>query len=213
MTIVREFGGPLALVGEGRVGETCSMTVHLIWKTLYWAWILTEVLVLVVTRTRRGGGDVQDRGSLIVLWTVIFGAMFGGSWVGAVYQPAMFPAGHWLRYVCLGLLMLGLAIRWSAIYTLGKSFSANVAIHSTQKLNQSGLFRWMRHPSYTGMMLIFVAMGLATRNWVGLAMIVVLPMAALLYRIHVEEVALTGAFGAEYVEYSERTKRLIPGIY
>jgi len=213
MTIVREFGGPLALVGEGRVGETCSMTVHLIWKTLYWAWILTEVLVLVVTRTRRGGGDVQDRGSLIVLWTVIFGAMFGGSWVGAVYQPAMFPAGHWLRYVCLGLLMLGLAIRWSAIYTLGKSFSANVAIHSTQKLNQSGLFRWMRHPSYTGMMLIFVAMGLATRNWVGLAIIVALPMAALLYRIHVEEVALTGAFGAEYVEYSERTKRLIPGIY
>ena len=213
MTIVREFGGPLALVGEGRVGETCSMTVHLIWKTLYWAWILTEVLVLVVTRTRRGGGDVQDRGSLIVLWTVIFGAMFGGSWVGAVYQPAMFPAGHWLRYVCLGLLMLGLAIRWSAIYTLGKSFSANVAIHSTQKLNQSGLFRWMRHPSYTGMMLIFVAMGLATRNWVGLAIIVALPMAALLYRIHVEEVALTGAFGAEYVAYSQRTKRLIPGIY
>jgi len=213
MTIVREFGGPLALVGVGGVGETCSMTVHLIWKTLYWAWILTEVLVLVVTRTRRGGGDVQDRGSLIVLWTVIFGAMFGGSWVGAVYQPAMFPAGHWLRYVCLGLLMLGLAIRWSAIYTLGKSFSANVAIHSTQKLNQSGLFRWMRHPSYTGMMLIFVAMGLATRNWVGLAIIVALPMAALLYRIHVEEVALTGAFGAEYVEYSERTKRLIPGIY
>ena len=213
MTIVREFWGGFSLVGEGRVGETCSMTVHLIWKTLYWAWILTEVLVLVVTRTRRGGGDVQDRGSLIVLWTVIFGAMFGGSWVGAVYQPAMFPAGHWLRYVCLGLLMLGLAIRWSAIYTLGKSFSANVAIHSTQKLNQSGLFRWMRHPSYTGMMLIFVAMGLATRNWVGLAIIVALPMAALLYRIHVEEVALTGAFGAEYVEYSERTKRLIPGIY
>ena len=213
MTIVREFGGPLALVGEGRVGETCSMTVHLIWKTLYWAWILTEVLVLVVTRTRRGGGDVQDRGSLIVLWTVIFGAMFGGSWVGAVYQPAMFPAGHWLRYVCLGLLMLGLAIRWSAIYTLGKSFSANVAIHSTQKLNQSGLFRWMRHPSYTGMMLIFLAMGLNTRNWLGLGIIVLLPAAALLYRIHVEEVALTGAFGAEYVEYSERTKRLIPGIY
>jgi protein-S-isoprenylcysteine O-methyltransferase Ste14 len=47
----------------------------------------------------------------------------------------------------------------------------------------------------------------------GLAIIVLLPMAALLYRIHVEEAALTGAFGAEYMEYSRRTKRLIPGIY
>jgi protein-S-isoprenylcysteine O-methyltransferase Ste14 len=213
MTIVRRFGLHLSLVRGGQVGETGCMTIHLIWKTLYWAWIVTEVLVLVVTRTRRGGGEVRDRGSLVVLWVVIFGAMFFGSWVGAVYQPAAFHAGHWMRYVCLGLLMVGLAIRWTAIYTLGKAFSANVAIHATQRLNQSGPFRLMRHPSYTGMLLIFLAMGLNTRNWLGLAIIVLLPMAALLYRIHVEEAALTGAFGAEYMEYSRRTKRLIPGIY
>ncbi len=139
--------------------------------------------------------------------------MFGGSWLGAIYEPGAFHAGHWLSYVCLGLLTVGLAIRWTAIYTLGRSFSANVAIHATQRLNQTGLFRWMRHPSYTGMMLIFLAMGLNTRNWLGLGMIVLLPMAALLYRIHVEEAALTGAFGSEYVEYSQRVKRLIPGIY
>ena len=189
------------------------MLIHWIWMALYWAWILTEVLVLVVTRTRRGGGDVQDRGSLIVLWVVIFSSMFVGSSAGAMYRPTAFQAGHWLRYACLGLLAVGLAIRWTAIYTLGKAFSANVAIHSTQKLNVSGLFRWMRHPSYTGMMLIFLAMGLNTRNWLGLGIIVLLPAAALLYRIHVEEAALTGAFGTEYVEYSARTKRLIPGIY
>jgi protein-S-isoprenylcysteine O-methyltransferase Ste14 len=189
------------------------MWLQLIGKTLYWAWIVTEVLVLVVTRTRRGGGKVRDRGSLIVLWIVIFGSMSAGSWLGATNQPTAFHAGEWLRYVCLGLLALGLAIRWTAIYTLGKAFSANVAIHATQRLNQSGLFRWMRHPSYTGLLLIFLAVGLNTRNWLGLGIIVLLPLAALLYRIHVEEVALTGAFGTEYVEYSRRTKRLIPGIY
>jgi protein-S-isoprenylcysteine O-methyltransferase len=189
------------------------MWLHVIGKTLYWAWIVTEVLVLVVTRTRRGGGEVRDRGSLIVLWVVIFGSMSVGSWVGATYQPTAFHTGQWFRYVCLFLLALGLAIRWTAIYTLGKTFSANVAIHATQRLNQSGLFRWMRHPSYTGILLIFLAVGLDTRNWLGLGIIVLLPLAALLYRIHVEEAALTGAFGTEYVEYSRRTKRLIPGIY
>jgi protein-S-isoprenylcysteine O-methyltransferase Ste14 len=213
MTIVRRFGGRLSLVRGGELRETGCMIVHWMWTVLYWAWILTEVYVAVVTRTRQGGGKVQDRGSLIVLWVTIFCAMFFGSWLGAVYPPTAFHAVHWLRYVCLGLLAVGLVMRWTAIYTLGKSFSANVAIHSTQKLNQSGLFRWMRHPSYTGVLLIFVAMGLNTRNWLGVAIIVVLPMAALLYRIHVEEAALTGAFGAEYVAYSQRTKRLIPGIY
>jgi protein-S-isoprenylcysteine O-methyltransferase Ste14 len=173
------------------------MTIYWMWKALYYSWLLTEVLVLVVTRTRRGGGNVQDRGSLMVLWVVIFGAMFVGSWAGAVVQPARFHTPPWFAEVCLGLLALGLVIRWTAIYTLGKAFSANVAIHATQRLNVSGVFRWMRHPSYTGMMLIFLAM----------------PAAALLYRIHVEEDALTGAFGDEYVEYSRTTKRLIPGIY
>jgi protein-S-isoprenylcysteine O-methyltransferase Ste14 len=188
------------------------MAIHIIWKTLYWAWIVTEILVLLITRTRRGGGDISDRGSLVVLWVVIFCSMFAGSWVGAVFRPTAFHAGHWLRYVCLGLLALGLVIRWTAIYTLGKAFSANVAIHSSQKLNQSGLFRHMRHPSYTGMVLIFFAIGLNTRNWLGLAIIFLAPLAALLYRIHVEEAALTGAFGEQYVEYSRTTKRLIPGV-
>jgi protein-S-isoprenylcysteine O-methyltransferase Ste14 len=115
--------------------------------------------------------------------------------------------------LALGVLALGLVIRWSAIYTLGRSFSANVAIHATQTLNRSGLFRYMRHPSYTGMVVIFLAMGLRTRNWLGLAFSVVPPLLALLYRIHVEEAALTGAFGEQYTEYSRTTKRLIPGVY
>jgi protein-S-isoprenylcysteine O-methyltransferase Ste14 len=189
------------------------MVIHIVWKTLYWAWLVTEILVLLVTRTRRGGGDISDRGSLVLLWVVIWCALILGSWVGAAYRPTAFEAGHWLRYVCVGLLALGLGIRWTAIYTLGKAFSANVAIHSTQTLNRSGLFRYMRHPSYTGMVLIFLAVGLNTRNWLGLAIIFLAPLAALLYRIHVEEAALTGAFGEQYVEYSRTTKRLIPGLY
>jgi protein-S-isoprenylcysteine O-methyltransferase Ste14 len=43
--------------------------------------------------------------------------------------------------------------------------------------------------------------------------VVIAPGAALLYRIHVEERALRGAFGEEYVAYSRVTKRLVPGIY
>ncbi len=189
------------------------MLIAIIWKTLFWAWIATELLVLVVTRTRRGEGEIRDRGSLLVLWGVILCSMFFGSSLGQRYAPAAFHAGHWLRLLCLGLMALGLVIRWTAIYTLGKSFSVNVAIHPTQRLNQSGLFHYMRHPSYTGMVLIFLAIGLATRNWLALALIFVPPMAALLYRIHVEEQALTAAFGEEYVAYSRTTKRLIPGIY
>ena len=78
---------------------------------------------------------------------------------------------------------------------------------------KTGLFRMVRHPSYSGLLLVFLAVGLWRRNWVSLAIFVVPPMLALLYRMNVEERALREAFGTEYEEYSQETKRLIPGIY
>ena len=189
------------------------MLLTLLWKILYWSWIATEVYVAVITRTRRGGGKIDDRGSLYVLWVVIFSSISLGFWAGAAYAPGAIHGAPWMRIASLLLLAAGLFIRLSAIYTLGRSFSANVAIHDTQKLNQSGLFRYMRHPSYTGMLLIFLALGLGQHNWLSIVLMLVPPALALLYRIHVEEAALTNAFGEQYIDYSRTTKRLLPGIY
>jgi protein-S-isoprenylcysteine O-methyltransferase Ste14 len=193
------------------------MLLHWLWKILYWSWLITEIYVLVVTRTRRGKGAISDRGSLIVLWTVIILAMSAGGWAGDAYTPASFhlsgAAYDAVRALALVLFAVGLCIRWTAIYSLGRSFSANVAIHSTQKLNRSGLFRFMRHPSYTGMVIIFFAVGLRMENWLGLLLVTVPPYAALLYRIHVEEDALVNAFGDDYRDYQRTTRRLIPGLY
>jgi protein-S-isoprenylcysteine O-methyltransferase Ste14 len=189
------------------------MHLQYLFKALYLSWIATEIYVLLVTRTRSGGGTISDRGSLRVLWITIMTSITLGMWIGAAYAPTRIHNALWLPPIAVALLALGLLIRWTAIYTLGRSFSANVAIHDTQTLNRSGVFRFARHPSYTGMVLIFIAMGLSTRNWIGLAIIVLPPIVALLYRIHVEELALTSAFGNDYTDYSRSTKRLIPFVY
>jgi protein-S-isoprenylcysteine O-methyltransferase Ste14 len=190
-----------------------TMSRAMLWAVLYWAWIATEVIVVVTTWTRRRGGKVQDRGSMLILWVVIFASISFGFSAGGVEGWWIFGGAHWVRTLSLVVLVVGLAIRWTAIVTLGRSFSVNVAIHATQTVHKTGLFRWVRHPSYTGLMLVFVAIGLYTRHWIGFAVVVIAPGAALLYRIHVEERALRGAFGEEYVAYSRVTKRLVPGIY
>jgi protein-S-isoprenylcysteine O-methyltransferase Ste14 len=189
------------------------MTVAMLWKILDWTWIASEVAILAATRTRHSSGNVRDRGSLLILWPVIIVSITAGSWIGEAHAPTMFGGARWVRTTSLGILIVGLIIRWVAIVTLGKSFSANVAIHATQTVHKTGLFRFVRHPSYSGLMLIFVAVGLHTRNWLGFAITLVPATAALLYRIHVEEAALRQAFGQEYIDYSRATKRLIPGIY
>ncbi|WP_263380394.1 methyltransferase family protein [Granulicella paludicola] len=189
------------------------MLLSLLWKVLYGSWLLTEIYVAVITRTRSGGGKIDDRGSLYILWIVIGVSISLGSALGETYRPTMIHNAEWLRTPALALFAVGLYIRLSAIITLGRSFSANVAIHDTQKLNTSGFFRYMRHPSYTGMMLIFLAIALRRQNWLSIVILVVPPFLALLYRMHVEEAALTSAFGEQYIDYSRTTKRLLPGIY
>jgi protein-S-isoprenylcysteine O-methyltransferase Ste14 len=191
------------------------MDVSALFRILDLAWIFSEIALLLITRTRSGNpsADIQDRGSLRILWIVIFVAITLGSYYGETRPHTIDHGAPWVRATALTLLLLGLAIRWTAIITLGRSFSANVAIHATQTIHKTGLFRFVRHPSYSGLILIFAAISLHTRNWLGLAIIFIPTTAALFYRIHVEESALRRAFGHEYEIYSKSTKCLIPGIY
>jgi predicted metal-binding membrane protein len=65
----------------------------------------------------------------------------------------------------------------------------------------------------TGLLLIVRAAGPNSHNWISLAIVVIFPTLAILYRIHVEEAALIGAFGEQYIEYMKTTKRLVSGVY
>jgi protein-S-isoprenylcysteine O-methyltransferase Ste14 len=190
-----------------------AMSLAALWIWLYFGWVAAEVAISVGTRTRRSEGEVQDRGSQAILWVVILLAFSVSGWLAARLPPDMPGSALWLKPASLAVLILGLAVRAAAIFTLGKSFSANVATHATQTIQRKGLYRIVRHPSYLGMELIFLAIGMRTENWFSLGVALIPPTLAVLYRIHVEEQALLGAFGEEYRNYSQTTRRLIPGVY
>ncbi|QNI32656.1 isoprenylcysteine carboxylmethyltransferase family protein [Alloacidobacterium dinghuense] len=187
--------------------------ISTLWTWLYWMWVASEVVIAAVTRTRRSSGNVRDRGSMLLLWIVIVASITACEWIRYTIPATMFGRAHWLQAAALIALMAGLAIRWTAIFTLGKSFSANVAIRESQKVHRTGLYRFVRHPSYLGLLLVFLAVGLHARNWISLVLAVVPTTLALFYRIHIEETALREAFGEEYVAYSRETKRLLPGVF
>jgi protein-S-isoprenylcysteine O-methyltransferase Ste14 len=129
------------------------------------------------------------------------------------FEPDMPGIHTWLLPTALGILIAGLAIRTVAIFTLGKAFSANVAVRSGQQLQRGGLYHFVRHPSYTGLELILLAYAMHTRTWACFAVFLIPPTLALLFRIRVEEAALRLTFGSEYEDYCRATKRLIPGVY
>jgi protein-S-isoprenylcysteine O-methyltransferase len=111
------------------------------------------------------------------------------------------------------LFALGLAIRWWAIVTLGRFFTVDVTIEKDHELVKRGPFKYVRHPSYTGVLLAFVGWALTLRNWAAILVVLVPIFIAFVRRMSVEEEALRGALGENYAAYMRRTKRLIPGVY
>jgi protein-S-isoprenylcysteine O-methyltransferase Ste14 len=189
------------------------MNLNLLWECLIDAWILGEIVIAFATRTRSSQGKVKDRGTQLMIWIVIVACFMGSGFAGALHAADM-PFNHSaLRAAALVLLIAGLAVRAVAIFTLGRAFSANVAIRTSQTIQRSGLYSIIRHPSYLGMEMIFIAAGLHSHNWACMAIVLIPPTLAVLYRIHIEEAALLRAFGPDYGDYMKSTKRLIPGVY
>jgi protein-S-isoprenylcysteine O-methyltransferase Ste14 len=104
-------------------------------------------------------------------------------------------------------------IRFWAVRELGHAFRTTVEVHDGQDVVDTGPYRLVRHPSYTGLLLIAAGFGLGGGNWPGLALCVVLPALATLRRIRVEENEMIEVLGEPYRDYVTRTKRLFPGVW
>lgn len=170
-------------------------------------------LALAIFKRSRGSAKDKDRGSLLLLWGVIGASIFLAIFLSyAAPQFACEPSA--LEYYGgLVLFACGLVLRWWSIVHLGRFFTVNVAIAADHRVVSDGPYRLVRHPSYSGVFLLFIGLGLLLFNWLS-ALILVVPVFGLfLYRMRVEEQALVQALGVPYVDYMARTKRIIPFIY
>src|SRR5689334_16173930 len=101
------------------------------------------------------------------------------------------PGVRWSVFV-LGLVAVvaGSALRLSAIVTLGRWFTYDVRVRSDQVVVDRGPYRWVRHPSYTGLLLALAGIGLTMTNWLSLLAMTAVPLVGLVRLIRVEEAAL-----------------------
>ena len=175
-------------------------------------WILSEVVgVGIIPRVRRRGTRIkkEDRGSHLLLWmSIVVSITISFSLAGS--GIAMLPS--WVYYPGIVLMVSGIVLRQWSIAVLGQFFSGTVGIQEGQKVVDTGPYRLVRHPSYTGALLIFVGLGLAVQSWGAVLVLLMLFGVAYGYRVYVEEQVLVSKLGDEYVKYSKRTKRLIPYV-
>jgi protein-S-isoprenylcysteine O-methyltransferase len=180
----------------------------------------SEVLLTITRRSRSKTGTKQDKSTLGMIWVVIGVSIAAGIFVASskfLWDKGLWmfelPRGNGVAVAAVMLFAVGLILRWWAIVTLGRFFTVDVTIERDHEVVDRGPFRWVRHPSYTGVLLAFVGWALTLRNWTAIAVVLVPIFVAFYRRMNVEEDALRAALGARYEEYMRRTKRLVPFIY
>ena len=175
-------------------------------------WVVSETLVLFLRRSKTGSRD-KDSGFLKWLNIVIYTSVSAGIFIGSTGYGHIKYYPRFLHLAGLIFILSGLAVRWTAILTLRKYFTVDVSIQEDHKIIQSGIYKYLCHPSYTGMLLSFFGLGISLNNWISFCIIFLPVLYVLLKRIKIEEGALNEAFGNEYLIYTNKTWRLIPWLY
>ena len=169
---------------------------------------------VLTIRTWRAGLGGPARGGH---WGIVLGSTLGiVVAVGAaknVASLALPGPAWWPLAVGLVLIWGGLALRWWAVLALGRFFQTTLVVQAGHRVVETGPYRVVRHPSYSGLMLVFVGVGFTLGNWLSVAACLVLPLLGLLVRIRAEEELLSRKLGEPYRAYAARTPRLVPRVW
>jgi protein-S-isoprenylcysteine O-methyltransferase Ste14 len=146
----------------------------------------------------------------VAVWVVVATVILhraGHYWPGAAI-------GHGSLVFAVGMVLLvaGAGLRWWSFWALGQYFTFTVDVSPDQQIVTRGPYRMLRHPGYAGGLLTMIGIGVIYSNWVGLAGFTLSCLTMVLWRIHIEEAALSTA-GDPYRLYAAHRKRLIPLIW
>jgi len=140
--------------------------------------------------------------ALVAMQAVLIGAL--------VFLPGRddWPTPDWLASFGFALLVSGFLLMLAAALRLGRALTPTPVPSKYGKLTTSGLYRYMRHPIYTGVLLVVVGLGLRSGSWISAAVAVV-TVVFFNAKAAWEEDRLTERYDG-YAAYAAATPRFVP---
>jgi protein-S-isoprenylcysteine O-methyltransferase Ste14 len=180
------------------------------WTVFLWAFLPES---RIISRRGEPSSTAQDASSKRLIAVGQGVAVFAAFWIAArVPRTALADRAVWF-WCGVALIVGGSLLRRHCWRMLGRSFTGAVIVHSDQAVVERGAYRYVRHPSYTAGILMFLGISLALGNWLGVIEMMATVSIVYGYRVHVEERALAAVIGEPYRQYMRRTKRFVPLVF
>ena len=185
-------------------------------RLVFWVsfagWAIVELSIWSRDRARVTGKR-NDRFSMLAIVIGITAGIFAAFYGTGIAATRIAAPDALVVGLGVALIWAGVAFRLWAVRTLGRFFRITVTTQDDHRLIETGPYRRLSNPSYTGMMITMAGIGLAMGNWASLAGILILSALGLAWRIRVEERSLRARFGAEFDAYRKARWALLPPLW
>lgn len=183
------------------------------WAVFVWAFWPEFRIIAAAGRSAKKPGSV-DHGSTKVITFGTWAAYAIAVPLASARALAFAPGSRRYAFaIGLAALVGGSLLRRHCWRMLGASFTGDVRARADQEIVARGAYRLLRHPSYSGGILMHTGVGLALGSWGSALVLAAASFAIYAYRIAVEERALAAAVGEPYRRFMRGRKRLIPFVY
>ncbi|WP_337043834.1 methyltransferase family protein [Emticicia sp. 17c] len=190
--------------------EYIKIGINVLWGILMLYWAVSSLDSKATAQQEAGWKR------LLYYWLPIFVSMYllgPGEWFGHTWLRESFvPHTDFVSIVAFLLALLGLITACWARYLLGRNWSLSVQKKQDHELIRSGPYKWVRHPIYTGLLLLFTGTALLVGDYRGILAVVIMVVAFWL-KLRKEEQVMAELFGEQYEAYRQQTKALIPFVW
>jgi protein-S-isoprenylcysteine O-methyltransferase Ste14 len=121
-----------------------------------------------------------------------------------------FDTPSWLHTAANVMFWVGVSLAILAGLTLGRALTATPVPNGAGELRTSGLYRFARHPIYSGVILIVIAMACRSGSFISLT-VAAFTLGFFVVKSNWEEARLREQFES-YDAYATRTGRFFPGV-
>jgi len=175
------------------------------WMAIFIIWAISGL------NTKRTVGSASDARARISLWGALLGWLILFSRPGVLGERFV-PIGPGVVYTGTALTAVGLGFALWARFTIGRNWGRLITVQEDHQLMRTGPYAIVRHPIYSGFMLATLGTAIAigeVGGLVGTALVII----SWAYKSRLEEAFMIEHFGAEYQQYRQQVKGLIPGIW
>lgn len=147
---------------------------------------------------------------------LLIAVAIGGSFLPTAYllfgilSFSDYIAPFWVPYAGVVLMVIGLFFFWRSHADLGQNWSVTTELHDDQSLVTQGVYKYMRHPMYSAIFLMFMAQPFLVHNWIAGFGALLAFTAMYLFRIDYEEKMMLDRFGDDYRAYCAKSGRILP---